>query len=89
MFISQDELDYHGLGPLTPFDIEERLDKFLEDSFVSGLNYVTIITGKGAKVRPLVERLLGRNKYVKKYRTGGYFNGQDGAFEVELGNSHD
>jgi DNA-nicking Smr family endonuclease len=84
LFYSQDEFDYHDLGPMTPFDIEENFNRFIEDSYFKMLRYVTIVTGKGQVVRPLVQRLLKTNKYVEKFKNAGYFNGQDGAFEVTL-----
>jgi DNA-nicking Smr family endonuclease len=84
LFFSQDEFDFHDLGPLTHYDIELHLNRFLEDSYFKMIRYVTIVTGKGQVVRPLVERLLKQNKYVEKFKRAGYFNGQDGAFEITL-----
>ena len=83
-FIAEAELDYHEFGQLTPFDIEKILTEFLEDCYIAKYNRVTIITGKGNVVRPLVRKLLKENKFVENFKPAGYFNGQGGAFEVEL-----
>ncbi len=83
-FVSQDEIDFHKFGPLTGFDIEKLLCNFLEDCYVAKLEKVLVITGKGNIVRPAVNKLLKQNKYVQSFKSAGYFNGQSGAFEVEL-----
>jgi len=85
-FIPQDQIDFHELGILTSFDIEKYLNEFLEDSYISKLERVLVITGKGSVVRPKVMALLKSSKFVSKYKSAGYFNGQGGAFEVELSN---
>lgn len=83
-FIAQAELDFHEFGELTTYDIEKYLNEFLEDCYISKLQRVLIITGKGKVVRPLVMKLLKINKYVSTFKTAGYFNGQSGALEVEI-----
>lgn len=83
-FVAEAELDFHHFGQLTDFDIEKILFEFLEDSYVSSKSNLLVITGKGPVVRPLVQKLLKQNKFVKNFNVAGYFNGQDGAFEVEL-----
>lgn len=83
-FSPQAEFDFHDLGPLTSFDIEKYLDTFLEDSYNAKFTQVLVITGKGAVVRPLVYKLLKHHNLVKEFRPAGYFNGQGGAFEVEI-----
>lgn len=84
IFYCQNELDYHDLGPLTNYDIEKILNEFLEDSYIAMHKYVRVITGKGQVVRPYVQKLLKTNKYVEKFKTAGYFGGQDGAIEITL-----
>jgi len=69
---------------LYPFDIEKILQEFIEDSYVEGHRNLLVITGKGRVVKPTVERKLKGIKYIKNFKIAGYFNGQDGAFEVEL-----
>lgn len=83
-FISEAKIDFHEFGPMTEFDIEQRLLHFLEDCHIARLSSVLVVTGKGQVVRPLVERLLQRSKLVEKFQSAGYFNGQTGAFEVSL-----
>jgi len=84
LFYAQAELDYHELGLLTAYDIEKILSEFLEDSYIQGLKNVLVITGKGQTVKPLVSKLLPKNKYVESFKIAGYFNGQEGAIEVTL-----
>jgi DNA-nicking Smr family endonuclease len=83
-FIPDSELDFHNFGVLNAAEIEKLLSEFIEDSYIANKNYLLIITGKGKFVRPLVKNLLRENKYIKSFKTAGYFNGQDGAFEVVL-----
>lgn len=85
-FIPDSKLDFHNFDKLSPFDVEKILFQFIEDEFAADKNYLLIITGKGKVVRPLVQKLLEQNKYVEKYKSAGYFNGQQGAFEVTLKN---
>lgn len=49
-----------------------------------GYKRVLVITGKGKVVKPSVFKLLKQSKKVKEFKTAGYFNGQEGAFEVIL-----
>lgn len=83
-FVPQATLDYHNLGVLNAFEVEKMLYEFIEDSEVDGYKNVLVVTGKGKFIRPLVNNLLKKNKKVKFFRSAGYFNGQEGAFEVSL-----
>ncbi len=83
-FVAESELDFHKFGEMTLYDIEKYLNEFIEDSYVSKLTRLLVITGKGAVVKPLVLRLLKQNKYVESFKMAGYFNGQGGAIEVQL-----
>jgi len=87
-FRPEAQFDFHPLGVLTVEEIEFYLDKFLEEQKALGHIKLLIITGKGRVVRPVVARLLEglvkRKKLVKEFHSAGYFNGQEGAFEVEL-----
>ncbi|MBD3363543.1 hypothetical protein GF362_07550 [Candidatus Dojkabacteria bacterium] len=78
------ELDFHNLENFTKYDIEKTLKEFIEDSYVAGLSRLLVITGKGKVIKPLVKKLLSQNKYVERFKTAGYYNGQEGAFEVFL-----
>lgn len=86
IFLHDAELDFHSYETLIPYDIEKILFEFIEDSYVAGHSKLLIITGKGRVVRPEVQRLLKGNKLVKEFKSAGYFNGQEGAFEVVLKN---
>ncbi len=83
-FPYQAEIDYHNFGILDQYEIEKLLLEFLEDSYISKLKNVLVITGKGKVVRPLVQKLLKGNKFVESFKQAGYYNGQEGAFEVVL-----
>ncbi|MEI7578811.1 MAG: Smr/MutS family protein [bacterium] len=90
MFIPDATLDFHDLGPITPFDTEKILFEFLEDSYIKEFMRIPVITGKGlnsqngAKLRPLIKKLLEENQYVQKFKTAGFDLGGEGAFEVTL-----
>ena len=86
MFIAEDTLDYHQFGQLTHYEVEKILNEFLEDAYYSDKSQVLIITGKGKLIRPIMPKLLKKHKLVKNFKTAGYYNGQDGAFEVTLVN---
>lgn len=83
-FIAQNELDFHFYSSLNPAEIEKILYEFIEDSKIYGFSDLLVITGKGQVVKPIVRRLLNKHPEVKNFREAGYFNGQEGAFEVEL-----
>ncbi len=87
-FKPEAQLDFHPLGLLTVEEIKFYLDNFLEEQKALGHVKLLIITGNGRVVRPVVAKLLERSvkrkKLVKEFRTAGYFNGQEGAFEVVL-----
>lgn len=83
-FIPDTTLDFHNRGPLHPYDIEKILHEFIEDSQLASHTQLLIITGKGQVVRPTVNRLLKQHPQVKEFNHAGYFNGQDGAFEVHI-----
>ncbi len=83
-FIPQASLDYHNLGILNSYEIEKILMDFFLDCEFMGYKRVLVITGKGKVVKPSVFKLLKQSKKVKEFKTAGYFNGQEGAFEVIL-----
>ncbi len=83
-FKPEAQFDFHPLGVLTVEEIEFYTDKFLEEQRAIGNTKLIIITGKGRVVRPVVERVLKDYRFVKEYRRAGYFNGQEGAFEIVL-----
>ena len=86
----QAELDFHNQGTLTPNQIEQQLNSFLEESQQKGLKKLLIITGKGlhsengAVVRPIIQNLLSNHPLVKTALTARRDRGGEGAIEVSL-----
>lgn len=55
------------------------LDKYLDDAYLSHLNTVRVVHGKGTgALRSAVQNHLKRLKYVKEYRLGEYGEGDAG-----------
>lgn len=69
-------IDLRGL------DAEEalyRVDKYLDEAYMGGLNEVTIIHGKGTGVlRNAINELLRSYKHIKTFRLGEYGEGGNG-----------
>lgn len=84
MFISQATLDFHKLGSLMHHEISQLVNEFIENSFHQGFYRIKIITGKGAVVRPMTQKILKKSTFVKDFRFAGYFTGQNGAIEILL-----
>ncbi len=62
-----------------------KLDKYLNDAFMSVLWQVRVIHGKGiGTLRQAVHRALAEHPLVKSYRLGGYGEGGAGVTIVEL-----
>ena len=61
------------------------LEKYLDDAYLSHLPQVTIIHGRGTgALRDAVHQYLKRLNYVKKYRVGGFGEGDHGVTIVEF-----
>ena len=61
------------------------LEKYLDDAYLSHLPQVTIIHGRGTgALRDAVHQYLKRLSYVKKYRVGGFGEGDHGVTIVEF-----
>jgi DNA mismatch repair protein MutS2 len=79
---SPDEL---RLRYLTVDEALPRLERFLHDSYLAGLNRVRIIHGKGTgTLRLLVRRELSRHSLVKSFRPGDKWEGGEGVTIVEF-----
>lgn len=78
----KNELDFRGMV------VDEALplvDKYLDDAFLSGLNQVYLIHGKGGGVlRTAVRDMLKKHPHVKSFRSGGLTEGGTGVTVVEL-----
>ena len=62
-----------------------KLDKYLNDAFMSGLHRVKVIHGKGTgALRQAAQRQLAKHPLVKSYRLGNYGEGEAGVTIVEL-----
>ena len=76
------ELDLRGM--LTDEGVDE-LDKYLDDAYLSGIDQVRIIHGKGTgAMRKAVHQYLRKAPHVKSYRLGVYGEGDTGVTVVEL-----
>ncbi|SDS13465.1 DNA mismatch repair protein MutS2 [Paenibacillaceae bacterium GAS479] len=76
------ELDLRGSN-LDESIIE--VDRFLDESFLSGMGQVYIIHGKGTGVlRAGIQDFLRRHSHVKSYRLGNYGEGGAGVTVAEL-----
>ncbi len=62
-----------------------RMEQFLDQAMLSGIQTVTIIHGKGTgALRAAVQEHLRKSKQVKEYRLGRYGEGEDGVTVVTL-----
>ena len=76
------EVDLHRL---TVDEAIPKLDRFLNDSFRSGLYQVRVVHGKGTGVlREEVSRYLSGHPLVKSFSPADRFHGGIGATQVEL-----
>ena len=87
----QRSIDFHKAGILTNAEITALTKRFLERSSQAGLTKILIITGKGlhsqkgeAVIKPLVEKILQKNKFVKNFSWARRDRGGSGAFEINL-----
>ncbi|MFZ5942488.1 MAG: endonuclease MutS2 [Bacillota bacterium] len=78
----KNEFDFRGLN------VEEAIpavDKYLDDAYLSGLNQVYLIHGKGTGVlRNAVREMLNKHPHVRTIRSGGFNEGGTGVTVVEL-----
>jgi DNA mismatch repair protein MutS2 len=73
------------LRQLTVDEALIKLDRYLNDAFLAGLNQVKVIHGKGTgTIRQVTREYLAQHPLVKSYRAGGYGEGGDGVTIAEL-----
>ena len=73
------------LRHLTVDEALPKLDKYLNDAFMTGLYQITVIHGKGTgRLRQVVQKQLAKHPLVKSYRPGEYGEGGTGVTIVEL-----
>ncbi|MCX7834245.1 MAG: endonuclease MutS2 [Ignavibacteria bacterium] len=76
------ELDIRGMYP---YEIEGKIEEFLNDAIIHNLPEVRIIHGKGTgKLRAKVHDVLKKSKVVKSFRFGNWNEGDSGITIVEL-----
>ncbi len=68
-------------------DAIAELDKYLDDAYISHLNQVRIVHGKGTgALRSAVHDYLRRQKHIRSYRLGEYGEGDAGVTIAEFRN---
>lgn len=61
------------------------VEKYIDDAFISGLEEVTVIHGRGEGIlRKGLQEMFKRHKNVKSFRKGGYDEGGDGVTVLKL-----
>ena len=62
-----------------------KLDQYLDNAFMAGINQVRVVHGKGTGIlRQAVREQLAKHPLVKSYRPGSYGEGEAGVTIVEL-----
>ena len=78
-------IDEVHLRRLTVDEALLKLDKYLNDAFVSGLHRVTVVHGKGTgTLRHVVREQLAKHPLVSSFRPGAYGEGGAGVTIVDL-----
>lgn len=76
------EVDLRGL---MSEDALDKLERYLEQAYLSGLPFVRIIHGKGTgKLRQTVRDALRKHAYVKSFEEGGHTEGGEGVTVAKL-----
>lgn len=70
---------------MTVDEATNSLEKYLDDAYLSGLNQVRVVHGKGSgALRKGVQDYLRKNPHVKSFRLGMYGEGDSGVTVVEI-----
>ena len=70
---------------LTTAEAIPKLDKYLDDAYLSHIPQVTVIHGRGTgALRNAVHAYLKKSSYVKSFRTGAFGEGDHGVTIVEF-----
>ncbi|NLC50782.1 MAG: hypothetical protein GX764_00530, partial [Firmicutes bacterium] len=73
------------LRGLTVDEAVEKVDKYLDRAYLSGLKNVTIIHGRGTgKLREGIHQLLKGHRLVRSFRLGERGEGGDGVTVVSF-----
>ena len=73
------------LRQLTADEALLKLDKYLNDAFMTGLLQIRVIHGKGTgTLRQVVRKQLAKHPLVKSYRPGAHGEGGAGVTIAEL-----
>lgn len=76
------EVDLRGL---MSEDALDKMEKYLEQAYLSGLPFVRIIHGKGTgKLRQAVRDALRGHEYIKSFEEGGHTEGGEGVTVAKL-----
>jgi DNA mismatch repair protein MutS2 len=76
------EVDLRGL---MSEDALDKMERYLEQAYLSGLPFVRIIHGKGTgKLRQAVREALRGHSYVKTFEEGGHTEGGEGVTVAKL-----
>ncbi|MCC6260664.1 MAG: endonuclease MutS2 [Anaerolineales bacterium] len=76
------EVDLRGL---MSEDALDKMERYLEQAYLSGLPFVRIIHGKGTgKLRQAVREALRGHSYVKSFEEGGHTEGGEGVTVAKL-----
>ncbi len=76
------ELDIRGMYS---YEVENKIEEFLNDAIIHNLPEVRIIHGKGTgKLRNKVHEILRKSKNVKSFRFGNWNEGDSGITIIEL-----
>ncbi len=70
---------------MTTLEMEPELEKFIDDAFLSGLNTVTVVHGKGTgALRNAVANYLHGHPHVASFRAGRFGEGETGVTVIEI-----